>query len=108
MEIIIIGGFLGGGKTTLLNHLVSEAMTQGLQPAVIMNEFGKQSVDGQLIDQEIPLNELTEGCICCAMKADVSDQLHQLYLDYQPDIVFIECSGIAEPLAVVDACLTPS
>lgn len=82
-------------------------MTQGLQPAVIMNEFGKQSVDGQLIDQEIPLNELTEGCICCAMKADVSDQLHQLYLDYQPDIVFIECSGIAEPLAVVDACLTP-
>ena len=107
MEIIIIGGFLGGGKTTLLNHLVSEAMTQGLQPAVIMNEFGKQSVDGQLIDQEIPLNELTEGCICCAMKADVSDQLHQLYLDYQPDIVFIECSGIAEPLAVVDACLTP-
>ena len=41
MEIIIIGGFLGGGKTTLLNHLVSEAMTQGLQPAVIMNEFGK-------------------------------------------------------------------
>ena len=107
MDIVIIGGFLGGGKTTLLNHLVSEAVAQGLQPAVIMNEFGKQSVDGQLIDQKIPLNELTEGCICCAMKADVSDQLHQLYLDYQPDIVFIECSGIAEPLAVVDACLTP-
>ena len=41
------------------------------------------------------------------MKADVSEQLHQLYLKEQPDIVFIECSGIAEPVSVLDACLTP-
>lgn len=107
MRIIIIGGFLGGGKTTLLNHLVKDAIDNHLHPAVIMNEFGKQSIDGLLIEQPIPLEEITSGCICCAMKADVSQQLHQLYIHYQPDIVFIECSGVAEPLAVVDACLTP-
>lgn len=107
MQIIIIGGFLGGGKTTTLNHLITDALDNNLKPAVLMNEFGKMSVDGQLIEQEVPMEEIVDGCICCAMKADVSDQLHQLYLDYQPDIVFIECSGVAEPLAVVDACLTP-
>ena len=98
---------LGGGKTTLLNHLVKDAIDNHLHPAVIMNEFGKQSIDGLLIEQPIPLEEITSGCICCAMKADVSQQLHQLYIHYQPDVVFIECSGVAEPLAVVDACLTP-
>ena len=41
------------------------------------------------------------------MKSDVSQQLHELYLKYQPDIIFIECSGVAEPLAVVDACFAP-
>ncbi|MEB7397868.1 CobW family GTP-binding protein [Staphylococcus epidermidis] len=107
MQIVIIGGFLGGGKTTTLNHLITDALDNNLKPAVLMNEFGKMSVDGQLIKQDVPMEEIVDGCICCAMKADVSEQLHQLYLDYQPDIVFIECSGVAEPLAVVDACLTP-
>lgn len=107
MKIVIIGGFLGGGKTTVLNHLLAESLKESLKPAVIMNEFGKMSVDGALVSEDIPLSELTEGCICCAMKADVSEQLHQLYLKEQPDIVFIECSGIAEPVSVLDACLTP-
>lgn len=107
MEIVIIGGFLGSGKTTTLNHLIKEALAHDLKPAVLMNEFGKMSVDGQLVQVDVPMSEIAEGCICCAMKSDVSQQLHELYLSYQPDIVFIECSGVAEPLSVVDACLTP-
>lgn len=107
MDIIIIGGFLGGGKTTTLNHLIKAAQQQQMQPAVIMNDFGQASVDSQLIDHSIPMDEIVEGCICCAMKADVSKQLHQIYLDYQPDVVFVECSGIAHTQSVIDACLTP-
>lgn len=80
MKLVIIGGFLGGGKTTVLNHLLAESLKESLKPAVIMNEFGRMSVDGALVSEDIPLSELTEGCICCAMKADVSEQLHQLYL----------------------------
>lgn len=108
MDIIILGGFLGGGKTTTLNHLIEQALEQHLQPAVIMNDFGQASVDSHLINQTVPMDEIIEGCICCAMKADVSQQLHQIYLDYQPDVVFVECSGIAEPQSVIDACLTPA
>lgn len=107
MDIIIIGGFLGGGKTTTLNHLIKAAQSKKLKPAVIMNDFGKASVDSYLVDNEIPMNEMVDGCICCAMKADVSNQLHDIYLTYQPDIVFVECSGIAETHSVIDACLTP-
>ena len=99
---------LGSGKTSTINHLIADALENNLNPAVIMNEFGRRSVDGQLIERpEVPMSEITEGCICCAMKSDVSQQLHELYLKYQPDIIFIECSGVAEPLAVVDACFTP-
>ncbi|MEB6610730.1 MULTISPECIES: CobW family GTP-binding protein [Staphylococcus] len=107
MEIIIVGGFLGSGKTTTLNHLITDALNHNLKTALIINEFGKMSVDSQLIHPAIPISEIVEGCICCAMKSDVSQQLHELYLAHQPDLVFIECSGVAEPLAVVDACLTP-
>ncbi|AMY06354.1 GTP-binding protein [Staphylococcus condimenti] len=108
MDIVILGGFLGGGKTTTLNNLIKQAIKHELKPAIIMNDFGKASVDRFLVDQTVPMDEIIEGCICCAMKGDVSRQLHQLYLDYQPDVVFVECSGIAEPQSVIDACLTPA
>lgn len=52
---------LGGGKTTVLNHLLAESLKESLKPAVIMNEFGKMSVDGALVSEDIPLSELTEG-----------------------------------------------
>lgn len=107
MEIIIVGGFLGSGKTTTLNHLIKDALNHDIKTALIINEFGKMSVDSQLIHPTIPISEIVEGCICCAMKSNVSQQLHEIYLEHQPDLVFIECSGIAEPLSVVDACLTP-
>lgn len=108
MDIVILGGFLGGGKTTTLNNLIKQAIKHELKPAIIMNDFGKASVDRFLVDQKVPMDEIIEGCICCAMKGDVSRQLHQIYLDYQPDVVFVECSGIAEPQSVIDACLTPA
>ncbi|TJX29939.1 CobW-like GTP-binding protein, partial [Staphylococcus haemolyticus] len=98
MEIIIVGGFLGSGKTTTLNHLITDALDHNLKTALIINEFGKMSVDSQLIHPTIPISEIVEGCICCAMKSNVSQQLHEIYLEHQPDLVFIECSGIAEPL----------
>ncbi|MCG7338914.1 GTP-binding protein [Staphylococcus sp. ACRSN] len=107
MDIVIISGFLGGGKTTTLNHFINSAKSQGQTPAVIMNEFGSRSVDSHLIDDSIGLCEIINGCICCEMKSNVTDQLHDIYIDYQPDVVFIECSGIAHPLEVLDACLTP-
>lgn len=107
MDIVIIGGFLGGGKTTVLNNLIEDVILKGKTTAVLMNEFGEQSIDTYLIDKSVQVSELINGCICCEMKTDVANQLHELYLEYQPDVVFIECSGVAHPSEVLDACLTP-
>jgi len=107
MEIFIITGFLGSGKTSLLNHLIKDVNEEGKRIAVIMNEFGKRTVDSELIQSDVTVNEIINGCICCEMKDDVAHQLHMLYIEQQPEIVLIECSGIAHPLEVLDACLTP-
>lgn len=71
MKIVIIGGFLGGGKMIVLNYLFVELLKELLKLVVIMNEFGKMSVDGVLVFEDIFLSELIEGCICCVMKVDV-------------------------------------
>ncbi|ARJ50627.1 CobW family GTP-binding protein [Staphylococcus lutrae] len=107
MDIVILSGFLGGGKTSTLNFLIQDAMDQQLKPAVVMNDFGAKSVDEHLVTEDIEMKVLTNGCICCELKADVSQQLHDIYLSHQPDIVLIECSGVAHPIEVFDACMTP-
>ncbi|MEJ7541542.1 CobW family GTP-binding protein [Staphylococcus intermedius] len=107
MDIVIVTGFLGGGKTSTLNYLIQDALDRDLKPAVIINEFGAKNVDAQLVTEDVKMALLTNGCICCDLKADVSQQLHELYLAHQPDIVLIECSGAAHPVEVFDACMTP-
>lgn len=107
MEIVIIGGFLGSGKSAVLKNLIEEAKDNEKTVAVIMNELGEQSVDTFLIDKNVAVNEILDGCICCQMKHNVTAQLHDLYIKHQPDIIFIECSGVAHPIEVLDACLTP-
>ncbi|MBA8779718.1 GTP-binding protein [Staphylococcus schleiferi subsp. coagulans] len=107
MDIVILSGFLGGGKTSTLNYLVQDALDNHLKPAVIMNDFGARSVDEHLVTEDVQMEVLVNGCICCELKEDVSQQLHELYLSYQPDIVLVECSGVAHPIGVFDACMTP-
>ncbi|MBI5974472.1 CobW family GTP-binding protein [Staphylococcus canis] len=107
MDIIILTGFLGSGKTSLLNALIRDAKNKSLQMAVVMNDFGHQNVDAHLVDNDVSVTPLTDGCVCCTLKADLTTQLHELYLSHQPDVVFVECSGIAHPIDVLDACLTP-
>ncbi|GGB07528.1 cobalamin biosynthesis protein [Macrococcus hajekii] len=107
MDIIILGGFLGSGKTTLLQQLLQYQQSQGLKTYVLMNEFGQYSVDHLLVDDDVPLKKLLNGCICCDLKVDVEIQLHQLYLLHQPDCIIIESSGVAHPVEILDACLSP-
>lgn len=107
MKVVIISGFLGSGKSTVLQHLIKDAHVQHLRVAVIMNEFGQYNLDQYLIDQNVPQKEVIDGCICCEREADLAAQLHRLYIDVSPDIVFVECSGVAHPSGVVLACLTP-
>lgn len=110
VPVIVLSGFLGSGKTTLLLRMLREAAAYHLMPAVLMNELGKQDVDGHhLLDAspDLPLTKLLDGCICCSRKSDIQDSLKQL-LTRKPDVILIELTGVANPEEIVDALTEPA
>jgi G3E family GTPase len=102
IPIYILTGFLGSGKTTLLNRLLEDTKSQGLKPAILMNEIGDVNVEGQLVEPDIPLAELLGGCICCTIRGDLGVELMNLAQEHQPDVIWIESTGIAQPLEIID------
>ncbi len=104
IPITLLTGFLGAGKTTLVNRLL--AAPNAGRIAVIVNEFGEIGIDGDLIARASEdMLELTNGCICCAAQGDLMDGLNRLFLRKvglaEPSIDFdkivIETTGIADP-----------
>lgn len=99
--VVVVTGFLGAGKTSMLNALVRQG--RGLRLAAIVNEFGELDVDGKLIQGELPVLELPGGCICCRAGDDVRRALSVL-LRTGPgfDLVLVETSGLADPGPVAE------
>jgi len=98
--LTVLGGFLGAGKTTLVNALLRHA--HGLRLAVLVNDFGAVNIDAALIaGASGDTIALTNGCICCAIGDDFAAGLAAA-LDRRPapDHVLIECSGVADPAAI--------
>lgn len=104
-RIVLLSGFLGSGKTTLLKHLLAQEDQQHV--AVVMNEVGEVSIDGKLLSPDTHLSEITDGCICCTGRDELERAILTLYQQQKPDVIYIESSGIAHPLEVIDACLSP-
>ncbi len=107
VEIHILGGFLGSGKSTLLQNLLLAEKKNNRKVAVLMNEIGEYSVDTDIIGKENVLRELLKGCICCTLKEELEIQLHSLYQQEKPDVIYIETTGVAHPIEVLDACVSP-
>ncbi|MCE5169449.1 GTP-binding protein [Paenibacillus profundus] len=103
IPVVILSGFLGTGKTTLLKQWLQWSMEQGLKPAVVMNEAGEVNLDGQLLPADVAMKEMLNGCICCSMRGDFGLKLYELVQEEQPDIIYVECTGIAEPMELVDS-----
>ena len=101
IPLTVIGGYLGSGKTTLVNHLLRESRGGGL--AVLVNEFGELAVDGALIEAEAGrMVELAGGCVCCAYGDDLAGALGDVIaLDPPPKQILVEASGVALPGAIV-------
>ena len=97
---IVIGGYLGAGKTTLVNHLLRHA--DGQRIAVLVNDFGEVSIDAALIEgADGDVLALAGGCICCSFGADLVGTLQQvLRREPPPQQLVIECSGVGLPAAV--------
>lgn len=106
MDIVVIAGFLGSGKTSVLLHLARPLARAGVKVAVIENEVGKVGVDDQLVAAEgLPVRELYSGCICCSLRLDLISTLLDLERTFNPDVVLLEPSGVAGPDLVLDALI---
>ncbi|MGQ8874358.1 CobW family GTP-binding protein [Paenibacillus sp. TSA_86.1] len=103
IPVYILSGFLGSGKTTLLVKLIEYWKQQNLRPAVVMNELGEVNLDGQIVDEEVPMTEMLGGCICCTVRGDLGLQLAELVQEESPDVIVIEATGAANPMEILDA-----
>jgi G3E family GTPase len=106
-EIYILAGFLGSGKTTLLRQILEYEKKAERKIAVLMNELGDISIDSDSVGEEVPLKELLGGCICCTIQDKLEAQLQGLLMEHGPDAIYIETTGAAHPVEVLDAVLSP-
>ncbi len=103
IPVYVLTGFLGSGKTTLLNRLLDEARDSGRKVAVLLNEVGDANVEGSLLGNDVPMAEMLGGCICCTIRADLGMELTKLAREHRPDAIWIETTGIARPLEIMDS-----
>lgn len=105
--VTVVAGFLGSGKTTLINHILTS--DHGLRIGVIVNDFGSINIDAELIsDVNEGMVSLANGCICCITRTDlISAVLNLADTEHHLDHILIESSGIAYPESVVKALTTP-
>ncbi len=108
IPVTIITGFLGSGKTTFLNHLLKKYSNTRF--AIIENEFGELGVDGNLLYQEnIPVFELVNGCICCSLSTDFYNALQLIHEKHSNiDHLLVETTGIADPSQIIDLFISNS
>ena len=106
-DVVLISGFLGSGKTTLMKNILSwPGDLTGT--AVLVNEIGAVGIDGELLQGfEAPVVELPNGCICCSLQADFNKSLRNILDRFGPKRMLIEATGIADPYTILDVLAKP-
>jgi G3E family GTPase len=107
VPIVLIAGFLGVGKTTVVNHILARA--EGRRIAAVVNDFGAINIDAELIaGASDGIVSLTNGCICCSLEGDLLRTLSGiLRRNPRPDYILIETSGVADPVDIVRNLMDP-
>ena len=113
VPITLLTGYLGSGKTTLVNHILSNK--KGLKIAVIVNDIGEVNIDASLIQKggvvtqkDDSLVALQNGCICCTLKTDLIKQITDITETNKFDYIVIEASGICEPFPIANTIVSIS
>lgn len=108
VPITLLTGYLGSGKTTLINHVLNNQ--EGYKCAVIVNDIGEVNIDAELIQKSGVVTQegqnlvpLSNGCICCTLNVDLINQITDLVQSQKFDYILIEASGICEPLPIAQS-----
>jgi G3E family GTPase len=107
VPVVLVAGFLGAGKTTVVNHLLAHA--GGKRIAAVVNDFGAINIDAELITGAADgVVSLSNGCICCSLEGDLLRTLATLLRrDPRPELIVIETSGVADPAEIVRNLMDP-
>ena len=108
IPLTIIGGFLGSGKTSLVNHILNNTVNKRV--AVLVNDFGEINIDAKLIvSVEGETVSLANGCVCCSIRDDLLKEVLKLFDgDVVPEHIVIETSGVSKPISVAETFLNPA
>lgn len=106
LPVTVLTGFLGAGKTTLINHLLQSHPDERI--AIVENEFGSVGVDGGLLNRQgnVEVIEITNGCVCCSVRGELTEALHDLLArrdsgELNFDRLILETTGLADPAPVI-------